>query len=291
MFKIRRVLNNNVISVTEDRREVILAGPGLGFGKRGGDVYDPAKVEQRFVLADTAAGYISVMVSLSYELIALSNRVKDHLRRELGITLSSAQQLALADHLQCALERTRQGISLDSALVWELKSTYGPEFGCALQIMEMVREATGVELPLEEAAFITTHVINAELTGDLGRTTSTTRAVRDIVAIVAEHVPGLEHGTADYARFLTHVKYAVQRIEDKSMLTNADRHLYEVVRDKEPESHACAVTVREYVHDQFDVVLPDEEMLYLMLHIGRLRTRMPASRIPADTAPASLDTL
>lgn len=275
MFKIRRVLNNNAIVVTEDKRDVILTGPGLGFGKRGGDMYDPARVEQRFILADASAGYISVLVALPYEMIALSNRVKEFLKRELSITLTSAQQLALADHMHFAVARHRQGMRLESTLVWELKSTYPAEFRASVQIMDMIHETLGTKLPLEESAFITTHIINAELTGDLRRTTGTTTAVRDIIAIVREEIPELEPGTADYARFLTHVKYAVQRIEEGAMLTNPDPHFYDVVREKEPSAYRCATVIREYVLDQFGAALPDEEMLYLMLHISRLRARVP----------------
>lgn len=275
VFKIRRVLNNNVIVVTEDKRDVILTGPGLGFGKRGGDMYDPARVEQRFILADASAGYISVLVALPYEMIALSNRVKEFLKRELSITLTSAQQLALADHMHFAVARHRQGMRLESTLVWELKSTYPAEFRASVQIMDMIHETLGARLPLEESAFITTHIINAELTGDLSRTTGTTTAVRDIIAIVREEIPELEPGTADYARFLTHVKYAVQRIEEGAMLTNPDAHFYDIVREKEPAAYRCATVIRDYVLDQFGAVLPDEEMLYLMLHISRLRARVP----------------
>ena len=42
MLRVNRVINNNVISVLEDDREVILTGRGLGYQQHPGGTYDPA---------------------------------------------------------------------------------------------------------------------------------------------------------------------------------------------------------------------------------------------------------
>lgn len=136
MFRIKRVLNNNVIAVDEDGADVILTGLGLGFQRKAGDLFDPKLVEQRFVLDDAGAGYVSVLVNLSHEMIALSERYKTLLHEVLGIELTTVQLLALADHIQIAIERARAGLRLDGALVWELKHSYGAEFAAAERVLE-----------------------------------------------------------------------------------------------------------------------------------------------------------
>ena len=48
-MKIAKVLNNNiVIAVNERGEDVIAMGCGIAFGKKRGDVLDPAKVERLF---------------------------------------------------------------------------------------------------------------------------------------------------------------------------------------------------------------------------------------------------
>jgi beta-glucoside operon transcriptional antiterminator len=276
MFRINRVINNNVISVVESDREVILTGRGLGFGRHAGDTYDPGKVERRFVLEDdrSAAGFTSVIAELPYEVIVLSNRIADHVRDTLGLTLTSAIQLALADHIHFAIQRLAAGQRLENALLWELKSSYRAEFTTALHILEMIREATGVVLPVDEAGFVTMHLVNAELTGNMASSVGTATTVQDIVAIVREHlgIP-MAPDSGAYARFLTHVKFAVQRMEEGQLLTSTDSGLYEIVRDKDPEAHECALAIARHVRGRYGVELPDEELLYLMMHINRLRTR------------------
>ena len=276
LFRVERVINNNVIVVLQDDREVILTGRGLGFGQQPGGTYDPSRVERRFVLDDdrSAEGFTSIISEIPYEVLVLSNRVADHLADSAGIHLSSAAQLALADHIQFAVQRLASGQRLEHPLLWELKSTYRTEFTAALEILEMIREATGVVMPVDEAGFITMHLVNSELTGDLDATMGTATAVQDIVGIVRAHLGvALTPDSAAYARFLTHVKFAVQRIEDDQLLVGADTQLYDMVRTKDPRAHECAVAIASYVEQRYGVALPEEELLYLMVHINRLRRR------------------
>jgi beta-glucoside operon transcriptional antiterminator len=281
MFRVSRVINNNVISVLEDGREVILTGRGLGYQQHPGGTYDPAKVERRFILDDdkSAEGFTSVISEIPYEVLALSNRIADHLKATLDLSLTSAMQLAIADHIQFAMQRLASGQRLEHAMLWELKSTYRREFTAALEILEMIHAATGVVMPVDEAAFLTMHLVNAELNGDMSTTVSTTTAVQDIVTLVRERmgVP-LEPDSVAYARFLTHVKFAVRRVEDGQLLVGADSQLFDMVREKDPQAHEVALAIAEYVRSRYGLDLPDEELLYLMVHVNRLRHRdVPAT--------------
>ena len=281
MFRVNRVINNNVISVLEDGREVILTGRGLGYQQHPGGTYDPARVERRFVLDDdrSAEGFTSVIAEIPYEVLVLSNQIADHLKATLDLTLTSAMQLAIADHIQFAMHRLASGQRLEHAMLWELKSTYRREFTAALEMLDMIHAATGAVMPVDEAAFLTMHLVNAELNGDMSTTLSTTTAVQDIVALVRDQlgVP-LEPDSVAYARFLTHVKFAVRRIEDGQLLVGTDLTLYDMVRTQDPEAHECAVAVAGYVRDRYALDLPEEELLYLMVHVNRLRHR----DVPAD---------
>ncbi len=276
VLRVNRVINNNVISVLEDDREVILTGRGLGYQQHPGGTYDPARVERRFVLDDdrSAEGFTSVIAEIPYEVLVLSNQIADHLKATLDLTLTSAMQLAIADHIQFAMQRLAAGQRLEHAMLWELKSTYRREFTAALEMLEMIHAATGVVMPVDEAGFLTMHLVNAELNGDMSTTVSTTTAVQDIVGIVRDQlgVP-LEPDSVAYARFLTHVKFAVRRIEDGQLLVGTDSMLYDMVREKDPQAHEVALAIADYVRERYELDLPEEELLYLMVHVNRLRHR------------------
>ncbi len=51
---IKKVYNNNVILAFENssKKEVILTGCGIGFGKKPNDTIDDSKIEKKFVIQD-----------------------------------------------------------------------------------------------------------------------------------------------------------------------------------------------------------------------------------------------
>ena len=54
MVTIKKVYNNNVILAFENssKKEVILTGCGIGFGKKPNDTIDDSKIEKKFVIQD-----------------------------------------------------------------------------------------------------------------------------------------------------------------------------------------------------------------------------------------------
>ncbi|MGV1004506.1 MAG: PRD domain-containing protein [Candidatus Nanopelagicales bacterium] len=281
MFRVDRVINNNVISAREEGREVILTGRGLGFGMQPGSTYDPARVERRFVLADepAAAGFKNVISELPYEVLVLSNRIADHLAEAFGLELGAPAQLALADHIQYAVARLAAGERLANSMTWELKATYPAEFQAALQVMAMIRDATGVSMPIDEAGFITMHLVNARRDGPTAQVDGPAPITAAVVALVERRMGlKLDVGSVAYARFLTHLKFSLQRIESGQLLSGPDSGLYPVVRERAPQAHACALEIGALVAQRYQVALPDEELLYLMLHINRLAAREEAEQ-------------
>lgn len=211
-------------------------------------------------------------------MLALSNQIADYLSQTLGLTLTAPMQLALADHIQFAVERLAAGQRIQHTMLWELKSSYRAEFTAALHILEMVRQATGVVLPVDEAGFITMHLVNASLSGNMASSVATATTVQHIVELVRERIATpLAPDSVVYARFLTHLKFAVARIEEGSLLEGSDNQLYRLVRDQDPQAHECALAIADFIREEYQVQLPEEELLYLMLHINRLRSREAAS--------------
>ena len=51
MMRVLKVFNNNVVSIiTEDKREGIVTGAGVGFAKKPGDLVNESKVTQSFFI-------------------------------------------------------------------------------------------------------------------------------------------------------------------------------------------------------------------------------------------------
>ena len=51
-MKINKIINNNVISVTQNNQERVVMGKGIGFQKQEGDIVEESKVEKIFDLSN-----------------------------------------------------------------------------------------------------------------------------------------------------------------------------------------------------------------------------------------------
>lgn len=274
-LRITKVFNNNSVAATlPDGREAVLVGPGLGFNKHRNDPVDLEQVEKRFILEATAEneGMASILVSLPYAVVELTSEIAARLHDRYKLLLPSVVEIGLADHLAAALDRLTATTPLFNNLLFETKATYRQEFEMALEVLDWVEELTGRRLPLEEAGFITLHLVNAGLTGNMVETQRTATAVHGVMEIVREWMPKTANlGSSNIERFLTHLKFVIRRLSENAQLSGKHKNLFAMLRNTEPESFDCATSVATYLNQAFGTVLSEEEVLYLMIHLARLQ--------------------
>lgn len=290
MKRITKIFNNNIVSAVDDAgEEVVLVGAGVGYLRKRGQEVDPARVEKEFrVTGPSADGTTRVLVSLPYEIVSMTAAIADHLRAAHGIVLPAPVEVGLADHLWQGLRRLDDGIPLYNSMLWETKVTYPQEFAIALQILDIVAQRLGRTLPLDEAGFVTLHLVNAGLVTDAGHAYSLARALHEVLQIVEQELglPATET-SASTARFLTHLKFVVQRLTQRRLFSGEFREIFEARRAQDPEGHRCAVRIGEYLHATFGTEISDEELMYLMFHLARLRADVAESR--PDVEPSATD--
>src|SRR5699024_3077774 len=113
-----------------------------------------------------------------------------------------------------AIERYKTGFPIENALLWEIKRFYNHEFLIGKEALSMIRQKLGYELPEDEAGFIALHIVNAKLkTGNVERITEMTKIIQNILTIVKyEFKMDIDEYSLDYERFITHLKFFVQRL-------------------------------------------------------------------------------
>lgn len=273
-MKISRIFNNNsVAALMPDGREAVLVGPGLGWNKHRGDQVDEANVEKRYILeqGQDLHGMRSILVSLPLEIVELTTTIAERLSREHNIELTPVVEIGLADHLAAAFDRLESETTLSNNLLFETKATYRQEFEIALDVLEWSEELTGKRLPIDEAGFITLHLVNAGLSGNMMETQRIASAVAGVMEVVRAWMPfGLPADQSHIERFLTHLKFVLRRITENAQLVGSHRNMFEMMQVSEPESFECANRIAQYLHRTFGDELSSEEVLYLMIHLARL---------------------
>lgn len=287
MRRIVKIFNNNVVSaVDEHGDELVVAGSGVGYLRKRGDEVDPGRIEKEFHLTGRGRdGSSRVLLSLPYEVLVLTAAIGAHLESAHGLRLPQPVEIGLADHLASSLRRLDEGTTLPNSMLWETKLTYPQEFGIALQVLDIVADRTGRQLPVDEAGFIALHLVNAGLLTDTGHAYTLGATLRRVVEIVQEDLGvAVDGGSTAHARFLSHLKFVVQRLTQRRIGHGEFPELFEARRAHDPEGYRCAVHVAEYLHDAFGTELSDDELMYLMLHLARLREDAGADPTPAAAA-------
>ncbi|GKU26518.1 BglG family transcription antiterminator LicT [Clostridium folliculivorans] len=277
-MKVKKVFNNNILlAEDENLLEMVLLGRGVAFQKKPGDDIGLEKVEKTFVLnsPELANKFIELIKEVPVNHLELTNKIIEEAQTDLGVNLNESIYIALADHVNYALSRYKQGINMKNALLWEIKKFYKKEFAAALKSLKLIQYYEGISLPEDEAGFIALHFVNAQQGGeDIKQTILVTEMVEDVLKIVKFHYNlNIDESSLNYSRFVTHIRYFAKRLLAKELSGSDEDFLYEQIKEKYPEAHECALKVRNYIKKKFDVLITNDEMLYFMLHINRVTQR------------------
>lgn len=273
---IEKVINNNIISAYEKSgAEVIVMGRGIGFKKKQGEVVPADQISKIFRIKSRTLTeqFKELLANMPLERVRISDEIISHAKDHLKLKLNQSIYVTLTDHINFAIERVSQGIEPQNALLWEIKRFYPQEFQLGIYALELIQDRLGILLPEDEAGFIALHFVNAEYGTDIRDAVKFPDQMQAIVDIV-EHDLGilLDESSLHYERFVTHIKFLIQRIYRKELLSSEDRELSLMMQRKYPREYQCSVKVAEYIMQATGNRLSEEEIMYLSVHIRRVST-------------------
>lgn len=274
-MKIERVINNNVLSAfDENNREVVIMGRGIAFKKRPGDVVDEEKIEKIFVLndQDEVGKFAELLKSLPLEHLQVSADIIDYAKQVMKGRLSPGIYITLTDHINFALDRKKSGMQFQNALLQEVKNFYPSEYLIGEYAISLIERRLGVKLPVDEAASIAMHFVNAEYNTDMSDTMNITSLIKEILELVET-----EMGTNPnelglyYSRFVTHLKFLAQRLFLGQMLDSQEEEFIDMIARLYPAEYACSRKIGDYIKERYGQTITKEELAYLTVHIRRIQ--------------------
>ena len=273
---IEKVINNNIISAyDESGAEVIVMGRGIGFKKKQGEVVPADQISKIFRIKSRTLTeqFKELLANMPLERVRISDEIISHAKDHLKLKLNQSIYVTLTDHINFAIERVSQGIEPQNALLWEIKRFYPQEFQLGIYALELIHDRLGILLPEDEAGFIALHFVNAEYGTDIRDAVKFPDQMQAIVDIVERDLGILlDESSLHYERFMTHIKFLIQRIYRKELLSSEDRELSLLMQRKYPREYQCSVKVAEYIMQATGCRLSEEEIMYLSVHIRRVST-------------------
>lgn len=273
---IEKVINNNIISAYEKSgAEVIVMGRGIGFKKKQGEVVPADQISKIFRIKSRTLTeqFKELLANMPLERVRISDEIISHAKDHLKLKLNQSIYVTLTDHINFAIERVSQGIEPQNALLWEIKRFYPQEFQLGIYALELIHDRLGILLPEDEAGFIALHFVNAEYGTDIRDAVKFPDQMQAIVDIVERELGILlDESSLHYERFMTHIKFLIQRIYRKELLSSEDKELSLLMQRKYPREYQCSVKVAEYIMQATGSRLSEEEIMYLSVHIRRVST-------------------
>lgn len=272
-FRVTKILNNNAfISLDSEGKDIIVMGKGISFQKKVGDEVETDEKTKIFSsnTSDINDKMKNVILNIPESYIEITEKIVNLLRERYNKELHDIIYISLTEHIHGAVERCRAGLEIENPLLNEIKSLYREEFDIAIEGLKIIKDKLGVNFKKDEAGYITSHIINAQLNGEINNTMEITKIVQKILNIIEFNMLiDINTETFSYDRVVTHLKFLALRVLN-GIVNNDDEELFEIFAKKYPALYNCTNVIDNYFQQVYNYKLTNAEKMYLIIYINRL---------------------
>lgn len=270
MGKIIKLLNHNAVIVheTQTNQVLLLLCKGIGFGKKINeqveipsdcDMYHLNPMTSKGTTVDLLRKLDPIYIEISSQLLSLA---KGHYQN-----IDENIVLALGDHIAFAIERMRKGMEITNPFSNEIKFLYPQEYEIAKHAKMIIKEKLDIEINDDEIGYITLHIHSA-----IDHSVSEGMLVAVIVnesihEITKKYGIDFDVNSISYGRLMTHMKYLLARLKKQEVLT---LDMNEYTQKRIPQSYEMAKKIILKIEDALNILIPNNEIGYLAIHIERI---------------------
>lgn len=270
-----KALNNNMVLIKEQGVEKILLAKGIGFNKKFGDILeDNLEVDKVFSIEDkkNQENLKEVYNRVDGEFVAICEEALAEISEELGEELNETIHIGLIDHLAIAMKRLKNKEQINNPFIVEIETLYSVEFEMAKKIVNKLQDKYEIDFPEGEIGFITLHIHSARNGKMLSNSIKYSYLSNKIIIYIEEKFNSkIDKRSLDYARFLSHVRFTIERVLTDTVLKN---DLTEIIRKSYPVSYEIAEGASKIIEETLDKKVCDDEVAYIAMHVERFRVAL-----------------
>lgn len=269
---VSKVFNNNIILVNSSDDEKILFAKGIGFGKKSGAIIPKGtEIDKIFTIKneENIANFNEIIIKIDDGFFAVCEEAIYEISKQLDKELNERIHIGLIDHLFVAVERLKRNDEIENPFLVETQTLYPKEFKLAYLVARKIGEYSNVVMPDGEIAFIALHIHSAINGEKISNTIKNAYLYSSIVEHVEERF-GIEvdRNSLDYARFCTHIKFAIQRIMENTPTQN---ELENMIKKTYKESYSVAEEASKIIENEIKIKVTKGEIASLAIHIERFK--------------------
>ena len=278
-----KALNNNMVLIKEQGVEKILLAKGIGFNKKFGDILeDNLEVDKVFSIEDKKnhENLKEVYNRVDGEFVAICEEALAEISEELGEELNETIHIGLIDHLAIAMKRLKNKEQINNPFIVEIETLYSVEFEMAKKIVNKLQDKYEIDFPEGEIGFITLHIHSARNGKMLSNSIKYSYLSNKIIIYISNKIiiyieekfnSKIDKRSLDYARFLSHVRFTIERVLTDTVLKN---DLTEIIKKSYPVSYEIAEGTSKIIEETLDKKVCDDEVAYIAMHVERFRVAL-----------------
>lgn len=276
-MKIKKILNNNAfITRNENHQEIIVIGKGIAYGKKFNEEVDQSKIYKTFVPVSKGDKklILDMIEDIPVSFFRIAEKIVNKAKNDNDIQLTDSVYIALTDHISSSVDRAKEGLFLNNQFLWEIRSYYPKEFSIGLWALDLINQECKVKLSEDEAGFIAIHIISGELGNRLDDFQEVIKFIKKITSIVTYQMSiDIDKESLDYNRFVTHLKFFWQYMmyqNDSRSIGDLSNEMLAIIKGKKIEAYECALKIKDFIRQNYNYELNNEELLYMTIHIARI---------------------
>ena len=232
---------------------------------------DEQVIEKIYVLYGSEQELLS---DLPAEIMEMADKIVSRAQATLDKKLNDSLFLALADHLQGVVLWAKDGIFLKNFLMWDIKRFFAEECQVGQFANDLLSRYLGIDMPLDEAGFITLTIVNPEL--DNGAAARDLTMLMEEILTIVKYSLGIPLDDDDIyvQRFMTHLKFFCERVLTHHAHRDLeDSEMFDMLKIKYPLTYQTTQKIVAYLEQTRNYQTSDDEQLYLTIHLSRIRRK------------------
>ena len=274
---ISKNLNNNVVIADHsDYGEVVVIGKGIGFNRKTGDVIDEASAEKLFVLKNEKEqeNYIKLLPFVESNLHEVFISAIELIKKRANAELNEHIHVALTDHLMFAVSRLSKGMEMRNPFLIETKALYPFEYEIAKEVVTMIKEKTGLELPEGEVGFIPLHIHSAVMNRNLSEVNQHSQLVTRLIDMIEEQLEiSIDKESIDYMRLVRHIRFTIERVHNGEKVEEPEK-IANLLKEEYPVCYNLSWKLIKVMQQALKKTVFDAEAVYLTMHLQRLQKKV-----------------
>jgi transcriptional antiterminator len=265
-----------VIADHSDYGEVVVIGKGIGFNRKTGDVIDEASAEKLFVLRNEKEqeNYIKLLPFVESNLHEVFISAIELIKKRANAELNEHIHVALTDHLMFAVSRLSNGMEMRNPFLIETKALYPFEYEIAKEVVNLIKESTGLELPEGEVGFISLHIHSAVMNRNLSEVNQHSQLVTRLIDMIEEQLEiTIDKESIDYMRLVRHIRFTIERVHSGEKVEEPEK-IANLLKEEYPVCYNLSWKLIKVMQQALKKTVFDAEAVYLTMHLQRLQKKV-----------------